>query len=176
MVDTILDKLSALLSRGLVKFQAVFKVSANRSDNRQYVKSVHQESKGILSKTNQQVVIHPPNEVPEFHLHLHGSGAKRKIEGHIEKKDSKILIVESIEIDGSITPIEKQFTKLLPLKDINASESLFKIPKSDIQVKVVYRNLLGRRYGFTQKMAQSKRKGDFLNVSLSGSPRTTEMN
>lgn len=175
MIKTIFDKLLALFSEGLVKVRAVFNISANKSDNRQYTGSVHQESKGILSKTNQQVVIHPPNEVPEFHLHLSGSGAKRKIEGHIEKKDSKTLIVENIEIDGSITPIEKQFTKLLPLRDINAPESLFKIPKSDIQVKVVYKTLSGKRYGFTQKMKQSKRTDDFLNVSLSGSPRIAEM-
>ena len=57
----------------------------------------HISSGGNIVVGNSNVV--EATSIPEFHLHLYGAGSKRKIEGHVEKKDSRTLIVESVEID-----------------------------------------------------------------------------
>lgn len=172
MIDDILKK----LSEGLIKIQNLISLSFSRSDKREYRSSIHQESKNIFSKVSQQVNIQNFDEVPEFHLHLYGSGAKRKIEGHAEKQDSKTLVLESIEIGLTKTKIERQFTRLLPLTDINFTDSLFTTEEPEINVRVNYRTLDGRKYQLLQAMTQEKRADGLFNVSLTGSPYIRNIN
>lgn len=172
MIDNILKN----LFEGLIKMQNLISFSFNKSEKRKYDRSIHQESKNIFSKVSQQVNIQNFDEVPEFHLHLYGSGAKRKIEGHAEKQDSKTLVLESIEIGLTKTKIERQFTRLLPLTDINFTDSLFTTEEPEINVRVNYRTLDGKKYQLLQAMAQEKRADGLFNVSLSGSPYIRNIN
>ncbi len=167
MVDLILKKLIALLSKGFINIKSVF--SFKKTEKRKYQDSIHQEAKPVLSRVSQQITIQNDN-IPEIHLHLYGSGAKRRVEGHIEKRNSKMLIVESIDINKLKTTIEKQFIKLLPLKNLKYSDSLFTTKMRNIEVKMKYRTLDGKCYEFSQQMIQQKRKDDLFNVSLGGTP------
>ena len=139
-----------------------------------YKKSHHINAGGNISAGKNIVVgnsnVIEETSIPEFHLHLYGAGSKRKIEGHIEKKDDKMLIVESLEIDGSETTINRQFTKLLSLKNLNHSDSLFTTKKQDIKIRVAYKTPDGRRFEFSQKMTQKKRADNLFNISLDGTP------
>jgi len=114
--------------------------------------------------------------IPEFHLHLYGAGSKRKIEGHVEKKSSETLVVESVDIDGSPTTVNQQFTKLTYLKNLNHSDLLFTTKKQNIDVKVVYRTLDGKRFEYSQEMSQEQRADNLFNVSLTGSPTIRRIN
>ncbi|GEM_PF-4090986 len=108
--------------------------------------------------------------VPEIHLQLYGAGSKRTIEGHVEKKGDITLILELIEINGSKTEFEQQFTKLLFLKNLHFSDSLFTTKTPEIKVKVVYRTLDGKKYELTQMMNQTTRADGLFNISLIGVP------
>lgn len=110
------------------------------------------------------------DDIPEFHLHLYGAGSKRKVEGHIEKKDNRTLVIESIQINGVVNDIDRQFTKLLPLEKLNQPDDLFTTKKQDIDVKVIYRTLNGGRFEYSQKMIQENRADGLFNVSLEGTP------
>jgi hypothetical protein len=114
--------------------------------------------------------------IPEFHLHLYGAGSKRKIEGHIEKKDGKTLVIESVEIDGSSTTLNRQFTRLLPLENLNHPDLLFTTEKQNIIARVVYRTLEGKRFEYLQEMSQEKRADNLFNVSLTGTPSIKRVN
>lgn len=174
MVDIILKKLIALLSQGFIKIKSVV-LSFNKSEKRKYQDSIHQEARPVFSKVSQQVTIQNEN-ISEIRLHLYGSGAKRRIEGHIGKRNSKTLIAESIDINGLQTRIEKQFTKLLPLKNLKYPDSIFTTKMRSIEVKVKYRTLDGKCYEFFQQMIQQKRQDDLFNVSLSGTPSIRKLN
>lgn len=165
-----IEDISKHLLETLIKIQNLISFSVKKSEKREYHGSIHQESKNIFSKVNQQVNIQSFDDVPEFHLHLYGSGAKRKIEGHAEKKDSRTLVFESIKIDSVKTKIEKQFTRLLPLTDVNFSDSLFTTKQPEINVRVHYRTLDGKKYQLLHTMTQEKRADGLFNVSLIGSP------
>lgn len=110
------------------------------------------------------------DDIPEFHLHLYGAGSKRKIEGHIEKKDNRTLIVESVQINSVVNDINRQFTKLLPLESLNQPDDLFTTKKRAINAKVIYRTLNGDRFEYSQKMIQENRADGLFNVSLEGTP------
>ncbi len=110
------------------------------------------------------------DDIPEFHLHLYGAGSKRKVEGHIEKKDSRTLVIESVQINDVVNDINRQFTKLLPLKNLNHPDGLFTAKKKDIKVKVIYKTLNGDRFEYSQKMIQGNRADGLFNVSLEGAP------
>ena len=110
------------------------------------------------------------DDIPEFHLHLYGAGSKRKIEGHIEKKDSRTLVVESVQINGVVNDVNRQFTRLLPLKNLNHSDELFTTKTQGIKVKVIYKTLNGDRFEYSQKMTQGSRADGLFNVSLEGAP------
>lgn len=166
MIENILEYLLG----AIVKIQNLFSLSFKKSEKRDYHNSIHQESKNFFSKVSQQVNIQKFDEVPEFHLHLYGSGAKRKIEGHAEKKDSRTLVLESIEIGSAETKVDKQFTRLLPLTDINFSDSLFTTKQPEINVTVHYRTLDGKKYQLLRTMTQEIRADGLFNVLLSGSP------
>jgi len=125
-----------------------------------------------LFKTK-KTIIQKNDSIPKIHLHLYGSGAKRRVEGHVEKKDDKTLILESIEIDQIKTKVERQFTRLLPLTDINFSNSLFTTKKPKIEVRIIYRTLDGKKYRLTQAMTQTSRTDGFLNISLVGVPKVS---
>ncbi len=165
-----LTKIFSELFEGLIKIKSLFTLNFNKTEKKSYKNSIHQESKNIFSKVSQQVNIQNFDGVPEFHLHLYGSGAKRRIEGHAEKKDSRTLVLESIEIGSTKTKIERQFTKLLPLTDVNYSDSLFTTKEPEINVRVNYRTLDGKKYQLSQTMTQEKRADGLFNVSLNGSP------
>ncbi len=124
----------------------------------------------IIGLFVKQKVEHRNVSVPEFHLHLYGSGSVSKIEGHVEKKDNRILIVESIQINDTVNNINRQFTKLLLLKGLNFPSNLFTKRKQDINVKVLYRTLNGDRFEYSQKMIQENRADGLFNVSLDGIP------
>lgn len=166
MIENFLEHLLG----AIVKIQNLFSLSFKKSEKRDYHNSIHQESKNYFSRVSQQVNIQKFDEVPEFHLHLYGSGAKRKIEGHAEKKDSRTLVLESIEIGSAETKVDKQFTRLLPLTDINFSDSLFTTKQPEINVTVHYRTLDGKKYQLLHTMTQETRADGLFNVSLSGSP------
>lgn len=134
----------------------------------------HISSGGNIVVGNSNVV--EATSIPEFHLHLYGAGSKRRIEGHVEKKDSRTLIVESVEIDGSLTTINQQFTKLTYLKNLNHSDLLFTTKRQNIVVRVIYRTLDGKRFEYLQEMSQEKRADDLFNVSLTGSPSIKRIN
>ncbi len=114
-------------------------------------------------------------KLPELHLQLYGSGAKKNFEGHVEKRDSSTLVIESIEIDGSSTTIGQQFTKILLLENLNYSVALFSEVISDISVKVIYRDLFGKSYELVQGMSQQKRADGLFNFSLVGAPLIKEV-
>ena len=145
-----------------------------------YKNSPHITAGGDISSGGNIVVgnsnVVEATSIPEFHLHLYGAGSKRKIEGHVEKKDSRTLIVESIEIDGSLTTINQQFTKLTYLKNLNHSDLLFTTKRQNIAVKVIYRTLDGKRFEYLQEMSQEKRADNLFNVSLTGSPSIKRIN
>lgn len=171
-----LTKIFSELLQGFIKIKSLLTLNFYKTEKKSYKNSVHQESKNIFSKVSQQVNIQNFDEVPEFHLHLYGSGAKRKIEGHAEKQDSKTLVLESIEIGLTKTKIERQFTRLLPLTDINFTDSLFTTEEPEINVRVNYRTLDGKKYQLLQAMAQEKRADGLFNVLLSGSPYIRNIN
>lgn len=110
-------------------------------------------------------------EIPEFHLHLSGSGATKVIEGHAEKKSDKTLVLESIEIKGAETKLGLQFTKLTYLKNLNFPDALFTTREpQEIKVTVIYKTLDGMRYELNQEMKQMDRADGLFNLSLVGSP------
>jgi hypothetical protein len=125
-------------------------------------------NKGNIIAGNSNVV----NEIaaPEFHLQLYGSGAKKQFEGHIEKKSDQFLIVESIAIDGELTQLNQQFSKLFFLKNLSFPANLFTVKKRNISVKIIYRTLDGKIFEYSQKMSQQSRKDKLFNLSLMGSP------
>lgn len=145
-----------------------------------YKNSPHITAGGDIS-SGENIIVGNSNvveatSIPEFHLHLYGAGSKRKIEGHVEKKSSETLVVESVDIDGSLTTINQQFTKLTYLKNLSHSDFLFTTKKHNIGVKVVYKTLDGKRFEYSQEMSQEKRADDLFNVSLTGSPTIRRIN
>lgn len=139
-----------------------------------YKNSPHIKAGGDI-KSGGHIIVGNSNVVgsvnlPEFHLHLYGSGAKREIEGHIEKQGGPMLVAETIEIDGLETILNQQFTKLFYLKNLNFPSDLFTTKKQNINVKVVYRTLDGRKFEYSQEMSQEGRADNLFNVSLMGTP------
>lgn len=114
-------------------------------------------------------------DVPEFSLHLYGAGSKRKIEGHIEKNDNRTLVIESIRINNDVTDLNRQFTKLLMLKNINHTDKLFTARKENIEVEIVYKTLTGDRFTYSQGLIQTDRDDGLFNVSLQGYPSISSL-
>ncbi len=145
-----------------------------------YKNSSHITAGGDISSGGDIIVgnsnVVEATNIPEFHLHLYGAGSKRKIEGHVEKKSSETLVVESVDIDGSLTTMNQQFTKLTYLKNLNHSDLLFTTKKQNLDVKVVYRTLDGKRFEYSQEMSQEKRADNLFNISLTGSPTIRRVN
>lgn len=139
-----------------------------------YKNSPHINAGGDI-KSGGHIIVGSSNVIgsanpPEFHLQLYGSGAKREIEGHIEKQSGPILVAETIEIDGLETILNQQFTKLVYLKNLNFPTDLFTTKKREIIVKVVYRTLDGKKFEYSQGMSQEERADNLFNIALTGSP------
>ncbi|MBU0498390.1 MAG: hypothetical protein KKG04_10630, partial [Candidatus Thermoplasmatota archaeon] len=131
---------------------------------------------GNISIGNDTIIQSPSQNIPEIHLHLHGDET-RSLEGHIENKSGRTLVAEYIEIDGTKTIINNQFTKLVPLKNLNFDHTIFRKEKTDIQVTVRYRTLTGDAFEYSDKGRQQYRRGDGkYNVGLVGSPVIRKVN
>lgn len=120
---------------------------------------------------NSKQTIIQNEEIPEIQLQLYGSGANKIIEGLVEKKGDKTLILESVEIKGIKTKLNQQFTKLTYIKNLNFSESLFSTKEpQEIKIRVVYKTLDNKRYELTQSMSQTNRADGLFNLPLTGAP------
>lgn len=141
----------------------------SRNDNSPYIKAGGDiTAGGSISVGNHKIINNNDQGLPEIHLHLSGNGTN--LTGHIEKSSTTRLVVLYIKIDGIKTELDQEFTKLVPLNNLNYSKELFNKKQDKIKVEVQYRTLGGDLYSYIRNAQQVKRADGKFNISLIGSP------
>lgn len=126
---------------------------------------------GNISVGNHQTVVHGAHQpIPEFHLQLYGNGTKLSFDGHVEKKTDITLVIEFIEINGIKTDINRPFTKLTHLNDLNHDPALFKLKAPSISIKARYRTLAGEKFDYIVDAEQEPRVAGGFNIKIINSP------
>lgn len=149
------------------------KIDKSKAKNSPHIKAGGNISAGgdivVGSKTSHTTAeIHTPRSVPEIHVQLSGNGAVFK--GHIEKQTPETLVLESVKLNGTSTPYNRQFTKLTFLEDIKYPTSIFTTKLNKIILKVLYRTLNGQVFEYIQKGEQTLRADGKYNIGFGGPP------
>lgn len=183
-IDVLVDlkKSSKAIKWGSEKRKEYFALVAKGGFSEELIKKAEKEN--VLLILEDRIFLpgkaqnkhHPISDIPEIHLQLYGVGSKRTIEGHVEKRDDKTLILETVELNGYKTQFEQQFTKLIFLNNLKFPDSIFTTKEPEIKARVVYRTLDGKRYELLQTMTQEKRADGVFNVALTGNPSIKRLN